>query len=315
MTAYIARRLGQAAVVLLGLTLLTLALEHALPGSAARAILGPRATSAQLATFNHNNYLDRSLVVQYAHYLSRILHGDLGFSYRLNRSVSAVIAQEVPRDLVLVGTSLVLAVLIAIPVGATQAIRRNRPLDHLTTATSLILYSTPSYALGLLLISGLAISLKLFPAEAPQDASALGLIRHPADLVLPVLTLTLVSFAQFARYMRSTVIEVLSSDFIRTARSKGLPERLIVWRHVLRNSLAPVVTLVGLSLPGVLTGGLIVEQLFNFPGLGLQYFTAASQDDYPVMLGITLLVGAATVVGNLFADVAYAVLDPRVRYR
>jgi len=140
------------------------------------------------------------------------------------------------------------------------------------------------------------------------------MLAHPAGLVLPVLTLTLVTFALFSRYMRSSAIESLAQDYIRTARAKGLPERKVLWRHLLRNSLIPVATLVGLSLPAVLTAGLVLEYLFNFQGLGLEYFNAATNDDFPVMLGITVLIGFATVLGNLLADIAYAVLDPRVRY-
>jgi len=140
------------------------------------------------------------------------------------------------------------------------------------------------------------------------------MLAHPSGLILPVITLTLVTYALFSRYMRSAAIDSLAQDYIRTARAKGLSERLILWRHVLRNSLVPVTTLIGLSLPAVLTAGLVIEQLFNFQGLGLEYFTAATSYDFPVMVGITVLIGLATVVGNLLADVTYAVLDPRVRY-
>ncbi|MGH2717205.1 MAG: ABC transporter permease, partial [Actinomycetota bacterium] len=297
-----------------GLTLLTFFLEHLLPGSIARAILGPRANPAEIAQFNRANDLDRPVIYQYVHYLNQVIHGNLGFSYKLNRSVWTVLRDEVPRDLLLVGASLVLAVAIAIPVGIAQAVKRNGLLDYSATSVSFLLYSMPSFAFGLILIQIFAIQFNLFPPEAPQSANVSGLLVHPSGLVLPVATLTLVSYALFSRYMRSSAIDTLTQDYIRTARAKGLPERLVLWRHLLRNSLVPIATLVGLSLPAVLTAGLIVEQLFNYPGIGLQYFTSATQTDYPVMIGITLLVGFATVVGNLFADVAYAVLDPRVRY-
>ena len=140
------------------------------------------------------------------------------------------------------------------------------------------------------------------------------MLAHPAGLVLPVASLTLVTFAQFSRYMRSSAIDTLAQDYIRTARAKGLPERLVLSRHLLRNSMITVVTLVGLSIPTVLTGTLIIEQVFNYPGAGLEYFNAALRNDYEVMLGITVLVGVVTVIGNLIADVGYAILDPRIRY-
>jgi peptide/nickel transport system permease protein len=140
------------------------------------------------------------------------------------------------------------------------------------------------------------------------------MLGHPVGMILPVITLTLVTYALFSRYMRSSAIDSLAQEYIKTARAKGLSERAVLWRHLLRNSLVPVTTLVGISLPAVLTAGLVLEYLFNFQGLGLEYFTAATNDDFPVMLGITVLVGTVTVVGNLLADITYAVLDPRVRY-
>jgi peptide/nickel transport system permease protein len=312
---YIIRRLGQAVIVILGVTIITFALEHFIPGNLARAIIGPRATPIQIKEFNQQNGLNHPLLYQYWVYLKNIVwHHSFGQSYRLNRSVDSVISAELPRDLELGILSLVLAVIIAIPMGIFQAVKRNQAFDYAATGVSFVLYSMPSYSLGLLLVAVFSISIKLFPAEAPQASSTLGLLTHPAGIVLPVVTLALVTYALFSRYMRSSAIESLAQDYIRTARAKGLSERAILWRHLLRNSLVPVTTLIGLSIPTILTAGLVVEQLFNFDGLGLQYFTSATQSDYPVMEGITVLVGLATVLGNLLADITYAVLDPRVRY-
>ena len=314
MIGYTLRRLGQAAIVVLGVTVLVFLLEHLIPGSLARAILGPRASGVEIAAFNRANGLDRPVVAQYLTFLSHLLHGNLGYSYRLNQSVDSLVVHELPNDLILVGIALALALLIAIPLGVAQAVRRNRALDHVATGAAFLLYSMPSYWLGLLLIAGLTISFHVFPAEAPQAASAGGVLADPRALVLPVVTLTLVNVALFSRYMRSAAVDTLAQEYVRVARSKGLPARVILTRHVLRNSLVPVVTLLGLSIPAVLTTGLVVEYVFNFPGLGLTYFNAAVNADYPVELGITVLVGIATVLGSLLADLAYAVLDPRVRY-
>lgn len=313
MAGFVVRRIGQAVVVVLGVTLIVFILEQLVPGDVARSVLGPRATAAQLAQFDHQHGLDRSVVVQYLQFLGRLIHGNLGFSWKLNRSVDSLVASELPRDVVLVGLSTALAVLVAVPVGLAQALKRNSLLDYAGTGVSFVLYSMPAYVPGLLAIAVFAIRFRVLPTEAPQGASAASLLAHPSGLVLPVLTLALVSLAQFSRYMRSSAIDSLAQDYVRTARAKGLPERLVATRHLLRNSLVPVATLVGLSVPQILTAGLVVEDLFNFPGVGLQYFTAAATDDYPVMVGITVLVGAATVAGNLLADVAYAALDPRVR--
>jgi peptide/nickel transport system permease protein len=314
MTGYIIRRLGEAIIVTLGVTLITFIMLHLLPGNLARDILGPRATPQAIAQFNHDNGLDRPLWYQYWLFLDKLLHGNLGYSFQFNRSVDSLLATELPRDLVLGGLALILSVLIAIPVGIAQAVRRNRMADHVGTGVSFLLYSMPQYAIALLLIQFLSISFHVFPAEAPQSTSAWGLLSHPNALVLPVASLTLVTYAQFSRYMRSSAIDTLAQDYMRTARAKGLPERLVLSRHLLRNSLIAVVTLVGLSIPYVITGTLIIEQVFNFPGAGLEYFNAALRNDYEVMLGITVLVGVVTVVGNLLADLGYAILDPRIRY-
>jgi peptide/nickel transport system permease protein len=314
MIGFTLRRLVQAVIVLLGLTVLVFLLEHIIPGSLARAILGPRADPGEIAAFDRVNGLDRPVVLQYLTFLSHVLHGNLGYSYRLNQSVDSLVVHELPNDLILVGIALCLAVAIAIPLGIAQAVRRNRALDHVVTGVSFLLYSMPSYWLGLLLIAGLAIAVHVFPPEAPQAASPAGVLADPRALVLPAITLTLVNVALFGRYMRSAAVDTLAQDYVRVARAKGLPARSVLTRHVLRNSLVPVVTLLGLSVPAVLTTGLVVEYVFNFPGLGLTYFNAAVNADYPVELGVTVIVGIATVLGSLLADLAYAVLDPRVRY-
>ena len=314
MTGFIMRRLGQAIIVTLGVTVITFALLHLLPGSLARDVVGPRASPQAIAQFAHQNGLDKPVYVQYWLFLDKLIHGNLGYSYQYNRTVDSLLASELPHDLLLGGLALLFSLVIAIPVGVAQALRRNGPLDYASTGISFLLYSMPQYALALLLIQFLSISFHVFPAEAPQSSSAFGMLAHPAGLVLPVASLTLVTYAQFSRYMRSSAIDTLAQDYIRTARAKGLSERLVVSRHLLRNSLVTVVTLVGLSIPLVITGTLIIEQVFNYPGAGLEYFNAALRNDYEVMLGITVLVGVITVLGNLLADIGYAILDPRIRY-
>lgn len=315
MTGFIVRRLLQAVVVVIGVTIFTFLLQHMIPGNLARAIMGDHATSAQITAFNQEYGLNRSLPVQYWDFLNQLCHANLGYSYKQSRSVDSMVSQYLPRDIFLVGMSLILALLVAIPVGIAQAVKRNRLLDYSGTTIAFLLYSMPSYWLGLILISVFGITLHWFPVSAPQDPTLLGILSHPMALVLPIATLTLVSFALFSRYMRSSAIDSLTQDYIRTAYAKGLPRRWVLNHHLLRNSLVSIVTLVGLSLPSLLTAGLIVEYVFNFQGLGLVYYNAALTSDYPVELGITVLVGVATVVGNLMADVGYAILDPRVRYR
>lgn len=314
MPGYILRRIGQAMIVVLGVTAVTFILEHLIPGSLARAILGSRASGAEIAAFDRANGLDHPAVLQYVTFLGRLARGNLGYSYRLNQSVDSLVVHQLPNDVLLVGTALTLALAIAIPLGIVQAVHARRAVDHLATSAAFALYSMPSYWLAILLIAGLSIAVHAFPPEAPQAATVGGLLADPRALVLPVLTLTLVNVALFSRYMRSAAIATLAEDYVRVARAKGLPARLVLSRHVLRNSLIAVTTLVGLSFPAVLTSGLIVEYVFNVPGVGLTYYTAAVNADYPVELGIAVIVGIVTVLGNLLADIAYAVLDPRVRY-
>jgi peptide/nickel transport system permease protein len=313
MWKFVIRRLAQSVVVIIGVTLVVFILEQLTPGNVAQSVIGSRATPGQIAAFNHENYLDRSLPVQYWHFLNNLLHGNLGFSWKQNRSVGSLIATEIPRDLLLGAASTILALLAAVPIGLAQAARRNGALDYAATGVAFLLYSMPVYVPGLLGIALFAVQLQVLPAEAPQGASVGSMLAQPAGLVLPILTLTLVTYAVFSRYLRSAAIEALSQDYVRTALAKGLSQRKVLWRHVLPNSLLPLITIVGLSVPAVLTAGLVVEQLFNFPGVGLQYFLAAEANDYPVMGGITVLVGTATVAGNLLADFLYSLADPRVR--
>jgi peptide/nickel transport system permease protein len=251
--------------------------------------------------------------VQYWHWLTGVLSGNLGFSYVLNQPVSALLSQRLPKTAFLAGVSVALAVLIAVPVGLYQAVRRGRADDYAVTTVTFVLYSTPAFWLALLLIEFFAVRLHLVPAEAPQGSFS-AVLGDPSGMVLPILTITLVSVAAFSRYVRSSVLDELAQDYVRMARSKGASQRHILVGHVLRNSISPVVTLLGLSLPFILSGTLITEEVFNYPGVGLLFFNAATSQDYPVLLGVVLIVGVATVAGSLLADISYALLDPRVHY-
>jgi peptide/nickel transport system permease protein len=312
MITYIVRRLGHGIIVLIGVTIVAFVLQHVIASgiTLARAMLGPHATPVSIRAFVQEYGLDKPLPVQYWSFVWQLLHGTLGYSYKLNQSVDSILAQDLPNDLLLIGTALFLAVIIAVPLGIVQASRRGKLFDQTATGVSFFLYAMPSFWLGLLLIQFLAVDSPIFPPEAPQSGSILDV----RALVLPIATMTLVSYALFSRYMRSSAIDTLASDYIRTARAKGASQFRVLTRHTLRNSFATMVTLIGLSLPGVLTWGVTVEYIFNYPGTGLTFFNAATTDDYPLELGIIVLVGFVTVLGSLLADIAYAVLDPRIRY-
>ena len=314
MTSYLARRTAQAIVVVIGVMILTFILIHLIPGSAARAALGVHATSTRVAIFNTAYGLDKPLYTQFADYVAQLLRGNLGISYTTQQPVAALIAQRLPGDILLVGTSTVLAVAIAVPMGIYQAVKRSRLSDQLLDAVSFTLYTMPDFFVAFMLIALFSVQLRILPPEAPQATGITGLLADPRALVLPVATLTLSNLAGFSRYMRASAIDVLAEDFLRTARAKGLPERLVVTRHVLRNSILPVVTMVGLAFPTIVAGAVIAEAVFSYQGMGLLFYQAATSHDYPVLLGTTLIVGAATVVGNLAADLAYGLLDPRIRH-
>jgi peptide/nickel transport system permease protein len=314
MIGYTARRFGQGVIVVIVVTFITFFEAHLMPGNPARAILGVHASSAQIAAFNAENGYNHPLVIQYFDYLDRLLHGNLGFSYKQNQSVAALLGQDMPASIVLVGLSTIVALLVALPLAVLQAVRRNHPSDYALTGASLLFYSTPTFWLGLTLIDLLAVRTHLFPPAAPQG-NALQVLQDPGGLVLPVITLALVSIASFSRYMRSSMLDQLAEDYVRTARAKGARERIVLWRHVFRNALAPLITLVGLSVPNILSGALITETVFNYPGMGLLFWNSAIAKDYPVLLGVTIVVAVATILGSLLADLAYAVADPRVRYR
>jgi peptide/nickel transport system permease protein len=313
-TAYIVRRVGQSLAVVIGVMIVTFILIHLEPGSAARAALGAKATPGRVAIFNAAYGLNRPLWDQFGTYVQQIFQGNLGYSYTQQQPVSTLIAQRLPRDLVLLGISTVLAVLIAIPMGIYQAVRRNKVDDFTLTGVSFTLYAMPDYLLALLLIAVFAVQLHWLPPFGPSATSVTGILADPRALVLPVITLTLVSVASFSRYQRSSAIEVLAQDFIKVARAKGAPARLILLRHVVRNSILPVVTLIGLTFPSIIGGAVIAEDVFNYPGMGLLFYQAAVSHDFPILLGSTLFVGVATVIGSLLADISYAALDPRVRY-
>ena len=314
MSSYLLRRIGQAIAVVIGVMALTFLMLHLEPGSAARSTLGVRATPGRIAIFNSVNGLDQPLYRQFITYVKQVCEGNLGTSYSLQQPVSTLIVQRVPRDAVLVGISTVLSLMIALPLGIGQAVRRGGFSDTVLTAVAFVLYSIPDFFFALVLIAVFCVQVHLLPAEAPQAISVGGILADPRALVLPLATMTLGSFSGYSRYMRASAIESLGQDYIRVARAKGLPERLVLSRHVLRNSMLPIITLLGLSAPGIVAGAVIAETVFNYPGMGMLFVQAATSHDYPILLGSTLIVGVATVAGNLVADIAYSLLDPRIRY-
>jgi peptide/nickel transport system permease protein len=315
-TGYLIRRVLQSIVVVFGVVLLTFLLSHLYTkDAAARACLGPKASAQQIQQFNHENHYDLPIYQQFWIYTKGIVaHGYLGRSCRLNQDVRSLIDQRIPKTLVLVGISTIFALLIAIPLGILQVVRRNTGVDYFLTGVSFVGYAMPAFLLGELLILWFSLDLGWFPFEAPQAATVWGILSDPRALVLPVISLAVLTIAGFSRYMRSSMMEALTEDYIRTARAKGASPKRVLYRHALRNALIPIITLLGLTLPAIVGGAIITETVFNYPGMGLLTTNAATQNDVPLLLGTTFVAAVATVLGNLIADVLYVIVDPRVRY-
>ena len=316
LAAFLIRRGLQAIIVVLIVTMITFALLRMIPGNVAVAVMGPGAyrNPAAIRQFDRVYGFDLPWWRQYFLWLGHLLRGNLGFSWTLNQSVASLLRIALPKTIILVGISTLIALIVAIPIGVLQAVRRNKFTDHAFNAFSTIFYATPAFLIGIILILVFAIKFPILPPEGPQGEGFGTVISNFNAMILPITSLALLTIALFSRYMRSSVLDNLTEDYVRTARAKGASERRVLIRHVMRNSLIPIATLVGLSIPGILAGALITEAVFNYPGMGFLFFQSAQSQDYPVLLGFTVVVAVATVVGSLVADVAYAVLDPRVRY-
>jgi peptide/nickel transport system permease protein len=311
---FVIRRVAQAVVVLFFVTVALMALEHVFPGGPVRALVGTRATPQQIAYYNHLYGFDQPIYVQYYKWVWQLLRGNLGYSPRLNQTVASEIALYLPKTMVLVALGLVVSLIFGIPLGVYQAVRRYTVGDYALTWLSFVGYATPVFFVGLMLIEWFSLDVHLFPFEAPQGSSVGAILSQPRALVLPVFCLAFVLYALWSRYMRSSVMDNLVQDYVRTARAKGASERRVLWGHVFRNSLLPVVTLLGLQIPFMVAGVVAVEVVFNYPGMGLAFYQAAQNVDFPTLLGFTVVATVATVAANLLADIGYAVLDPRVRY-
>jgi len=312
-SAYLLRRLGTSIIVLIGISIFIFLLLHAIFPSPARAVLGLRANGAAVAAWNKQNGFDDPVIVQYLRYMNHLLHGNFGYSYAENQTVASLFTERLARSIYLSGISLLIAILIALPLGIYQAVKRNSLGDNIATSLAFILYSMPVFFLGLILIQVFALSFPIFNFEASQSTNVFVVVGDWHSMFLPVLTLVLLTVANFSRYMRSSSIDVLAQDYIKVARAKGLPERLVLSRHMVRNASLPMITLIGLFLPALLAGNLIVETLFNYQGLGLLFYNSLGKEDYPVMLAYTLLGAVFVLLGNLVADIALTVADPRIR--
>lgn len=279
-------------------------LIHIVPGDPVQQMLGEGARPADIVALRHAYGLDQPLGTQYVHYWRGVLHGDLGHSIRLNDSVTHLVLTRYPFTVELTAAALALALLIAIPGGIAAALRRGRPRDHVIGVVSLLGLSFPSFALGPILIVLVSIKLGWLPVSGAGDW------KH---LILPAVTMGSALAAILTRMVRTSMLEELGQDYIRTARAKGLPEWIVVYRHALRNAMIPVLTLIGLQFGALLAGAIVTETIFSWPGIGRLTVSAISNRDYPLLQGCILAIGLTYVLVNLATDVLYMVVNPRIR--
>jgi peptide/nickel transport system permease protein len=312
--AFIARRLFFLIPLLLGLSLVMFALVHLAPGEPATAMMSPQAAANPdyLEQTRKNLGLDRPLPVQYLTWIGNLATGDFGTAYAFNRKpVIDLIGERLWGTIQLQGISLALGILLAVPIGIVSATRQYSAIDNSVTISSFIGLAIPTFWLALLLQVLFTVELKWLPSISTGQASEPWSDRWKY-FVMPIVVLTLPNIAYFARFMRSSMLEVINQDYLTTARAKGLDRRAVLYRHGLRNALIPMITVIGLQLPRILGGAVIIEQIFAWPGLGLLAWDAIGKRDYPVILGLTMLTGAAVMIVNVLVDVVYAIVDPRV---
>lgn len=304
MTRYIIRRLLSMILVIYLIFTVTFVLAYLIPADPARAVAGPRARPETLALIRENLGLDDPVYVQYFRYLGRVLRGDLGISYRQRLPVSEILWRRLPTTAQLAVAGVLVEVLLGIPVGIISAVRQHHILDRFSMLMALLGVSMPSFWLGLILLYIFAYRFPLFPLGGP------GGFRH---LVLPAITLGAAGAAWYARMLRSSMLDILQADYIRTARAKGLSERTVLVRHALKNAIQPIVTMIGMDLGYYMGGILMVEAVFSWPGIGYEMWRAIANLDIPIIVGTITFAAFAIVVMNFVVDLLYSVIDPRVR--
>jgi peptide/nickel transport system permease protein len=308
------RRVAIAIPVLLGVTMITYLIINAAPGNAVTMLINPNMSAGNLLALERAYGLDKPVWVRYVIWLGQLLHGNLGFSYVDFQPVLHRILQRLPATAELMVTAILLSYVLAIPVGVVAAVRQYSWLDYASTVGAFLGVSVPSFFVGLILLYVFALELNWLPASGQLTVGGVptlgDYLRH---LVLPAVVLAFGNVGATVRYVRGALLDVIRQDYMRTARAKGLGERVVIYKHGLRNALLPVITIAGLQLPVLFSGAVITEQVFGWPGMGLLTIQAITQRDYPTIMGLTLVSAVLVVVGNLVADLFYSLADPRIR--
>jgi peptide/nickel transport system permease protein len=314
MTRYLLRRFGQSLVLLVLVSMIGFGLLHLTPGGPlSQFALTPGMSAATLARISHQMGLDRPLPIQYLDWAGHLLRGDWGRSYRDQQPVLVIIVSHLWATLELMASSTFLAILFGTWVGVLGAIRRYSLSDYLATIGAMVALSIPTFWFGLVMIYLFSVWLGWLPSGDMYTSGNGSLLDYARHLVLPCLVLTLVTIATWSRYMRASMLDVISQDYIRTARAKGLRRRAVLVHHALRNALLPMITIAGLQLPTLLGGALVTETVFTWPGMGRLFLDSIGYRDYPVVMGLLMFSALLVLAGNLLADIFYVIADPRIR--
>ena len=314
---YFVKRLLLAIPTFFGITILVYFLASLAPGSPLSAFMqDPKISAEELARLEVSLGLDKPVYVQYWHWLVNFLHGDFGYSFSGNRPVWDMIMDRLGATLLLAGCSIILSLLVAVPLGVLAASKPKSKRDYGSSVFSMIMMATPNFFLGLILIYFIAVKFKWLPSSGMYDSTGAkttaSLIRH---MILPCIVLSCQQIGNWMRHMRSGLLEVLMDDYIRTARAKGLGKWQVIWKHGFKNAFIPVLTVIGMSIPTLVGGAVVTEQLFGWQGLGSLMITAINARDYPVIMGATVVISVIVLVVNILTDIAYGMMDPRISYQ
>ncbi len=299
--------------LLLGISLVSFFMIHLAPGDPTQIFISPQVKPEDLAIIKENLGLNKPLIIQYLIWLKNIFQCNWGYSFITGQPVFTMIAERIPATLLLMGSSFILTFLITIPLGIFSALKKGTLWDTLITLLAFAGMSMPTFWLAMLFILFFALQLGWFPTSGMTDFSGnpFSVVSH---LVLPVTVLTLGSLAGLIKYQRNSMLQVLDQLYIKSARARGLPEKTVIWKHALKNSLIPIITIIGLSLPGLFGGAVITEQIFGWPGMGSLGIQAIFQRDYPLIMGEIMFSSILIILGNQLADFLYTLVDPRIRY-
>lgn len=310
MLRFLGLRLIHTLPVILGITLAAFVLIHAVPGDPIRIMLGGKASQEHIDEVEHQLGIDKPLPEQYFRFVIGVPQGDLGQSIILRRPVSSVVGERLGPSVFLLAYATLIAIVVALPLGIASALRRNRITDHLIRLLTLVAFAMPAFWLGLILIRNLALDLGAFPVSGYGS----GFVDRAHHLTLPALTIGLFLAAMLVRSLRSSLVEVLSAEYIEAARARGLSEARVVLKHALRNSLIATITVLAVNLGWLISSAVVIEKVFDIPGLGHLLVESIYTRDFPTIQALTLVFGLLVIAINLLSDLAYAVIDPRVRY-